>query len=97
MVNVLEPEQLAALQPKVSQINSGLREGADFFEAICRDSAFVLILDNVHWSDQFTLDLLNLLASRCSPAKLLVIISYRPDKNGAGVQRCFRPLSSQRM
>ncbi len=89
MLNVLEPEELATLHPKVLQINSGrmLREGADFFEAMSRDSALVLILDNAQWSDPFTLDLLNLLASRCSPAKLMVIISYRPSQNGDCVRR----------
>lgn len=36
MMNVLEPEEIATLQPKVSHINSGrmLREGAAFFEKL---------------------------------------------------------------
>lgn len=89
MLNLLEPEELTALQPKVAQINSGrmLREGADFFEALCRESALVLILDNAHWGDAFTLDLLNLLVSRCSPAKLLIIVSYRSQAQEAGALR----------
>jgi DNA-binding winged helix-turn-helix (wHTH) protein len=89
LLNVLEPDEIAMLYPKVSHINTGrmLREGADFFEHASTTSTFVLILDNSHWSDEFTLDLLYFLMFRCSPAKLLIIISYRSCDNGPGVQR----------
>ena len=89
MLNVLEPEEIALLQQKVSHINSGrmLREGADFFETLSNNSPFILILDNSHWSDEFTLDLLNFLMFRCSAAKLLIIVSYRPCEEGLGTRR----------
>ena len=48
---------------------------------------FILILDNSHWSDEFTLDLLNFLMFRCSAAKLLIIVSYRPCEEGPGARR----------
>lgn len=89
MANRLEPAQLAALHPKVPYFSSGrmLREGADFFEKLGTESIFVLILDNSHWSDDFTLDLINFLALRCSPTKLLMILSFRPDENCPGFRR----------
>jgi len=89
MLNVLESDKIVALQPVVSHITTGrmLREGADFFEMLGTQSTFILILDNSHWSDEFTLDLLNFLAFRCSPAKLLIILSYRPNANGASSRR----------
>lgn len=81
MLNVLSSEAIADLESKVSHITTGrmLREGADFFEMLACQSTFILILDNSHWSDEFTLDLVNFLAFRCSPANLLIILSYRPD------------------
>ncbi|MDD2660601.1 MAG: ATP-binding protein [Methylococcales bacterium] len=89
LLNVLEADEIAMLYPKVSHINTGrmLREGADFFEQVSTNSTFVLILDNSHWSDEFTLDLLYFLMFRCSPAKLLIIVSYRSCDDGPGVQR----------
>jgi DNA-binding winged helix-turn-helix (wHTH) protein len=89
MLNVLDSDECAMLQPKVSHINTGrmLREGADFFETLGNNSTFILILDNAHWGDEFTLDLLNFLVFRCSAAKLLIIISYRPCENGLGARR----------
>ncbi len=81
MLNMLNSEAIAELEPKVSHITTGrmLREGADFFEMLACQSTFILVLDNCHWSDEFTLDLVNFLAFRCSPTKLLIILSYRPD------------------
>jgi len=38
----------------------------------------VLILEDLHWSDYATLDLLALLARRRTPARLLVLGTYRP-------------------
>jgi DNA-binding winged helix-turn-helix (wHTH) protein len=89
MLNVLEPDELALLLTKILHSNTGrmLREGADFFEMLCRDSTLILILDNSHWSDAFTLDLLNFLMFRCSAAKLLIIVSYRPCGDGCGLRR----------
>ena len=105
MLNVLEPEEIATLQPKVSHINSGrmLREGADFFEKLGTESTLVLILDNSQWSDEFTLDLLNFLVFRNSSTRLLMIVSYRPNEGDAGARRleamreelCRRGLSQE--
>ncbi|MGZ8159151.1 MAG: winged helix-turn-helix domain-containing protein [Methylobacter sp.] len=89
MLNMLNPDEIAMLQLKVSHISTGrmLREGANFFEMLCNNSAFILILDNAHWSDEFTLDLLNFLMFRCTAAKLLIIVSYRPCENGPSARR----------
>src|SRR5262249_44525385 len=40
--------------------------------------SLVLWLEDLHWSDASTLELLSLLARRCEPARLLVIGTYRP-------------------
>jgi DNA-binding winged helix-turn-helix (wHTH) protein len=89
MLNVLDPDEITMLYPKVSHINTGrmLREGADFFETLSDNSTFILILDNAQWCDEFTLDLLNFLMFRCTAAKLLIIVSYRPCEDGPGARR----------
>ena len=67
-----------------------LREGVELFEKVAKDSVFLLILDNAQWADDFTLDLINFLMFRCSPAKLLILISYRPDCGETAVYRLAR-------
>ena len=89
MLNVLDDDECAMLQQKVLHSNTGrmLREGADFFETLSNNSPHILILDNAHWSDEFTIDLLNFLMFRCSAAKLLIIVSYRSFEDGPGARR----------
>ncbi len=89
MLNVLDTDDIAMLYPKVSHSNTGrmLREGADFFETLSHNTTFILILDNVQWCDEFTLDFLNFMMFRCSPAKLLIIVSYRPCADGPNSRR----------
>jgi len=89
MLNVLDSDEIAMLYPKVSHSNTGrmLREGVDFFETLSDNSPFILILDNAQWCDDFTLDLLNFMMFRCSPAKLLIIVSFRLGDYGPGARR----------
>ncbi len=89
MSTVLSPDELALLHLKGAQNNTirMLREGAELIEALSKSTTFILILDNAHWGDQDTLDLLNFLMFRCSATKLLIIVSYRSCDKGDGVQR----------
>lgn len=54
-----------------------LRELADAFEVLTASRPLVLVLEDVHWSDPSTLDLLSVLARRRERARLLVIATYR--------------------
>src|SRR5262249_6066363 len=47
-------------------------------EAITAERPLVLCLEDLHWSDTSTLELLSVLARRREPARLLVIGTYRP-------------------
>lgn len=47
-------------------------------EALSAEVPFVLVLEDLHWSDYSTLDLLSALARRRQPARLLVLATYRP-------------------
>jgi DNA-binding winged helix-turn-helix (wHTH) protein/tetratricopeptide (TPR) repeat protein len=55
-----------------------LREMADGIEALAADVPVVLLIEDVHWADFSTLDLLSALARRRGPARLMVIATYRP-------------------
>ena len=89
ILSEINPDDVATLRLQLphSNICRMLREGTDFFETLNSQSICILILDNAHWSDEFTLDLLNFLMFRCSAAKLLIIISYRFCQDGPGALR----------
>src|SRR5262245_10171949 len=55
-----------------------LRELAQALEVLTADTPLVLVLEDLHWSDRSTVDLLAYLAQRREPAHLLVLGTYRP-------------------
>jgi DNA-binding winged helix-turn-helix (wHTH) protein/tetratricopeptide (TPR) repeat protein len=55
-----------------------LREMADAIDALTSHSPLLLVLEDLHWSDYSTLDLVSYLARRRDPARLVVIGTYRP-------------------
>jgi DNA-binding winged helix-turn-helix (wHTH) protein/tetratricopeptide (TPR) repeat protein len=55
-----------------------LREMAEALEALTADLPLVLILEDLHWSDYSTLDLISYLARQRQPAQLMIIGTYRP-------------------
>ena len=55
-----------------------LREMADALEVLTADRPLVLVLEDLHWSDHATLDLIAWLARRREPARLLLLGTYRP-------------------
>jgi DNA-binding SARP family transcriptional activator/predicted ATPase len=54
-----------------------LREMLETLEAISHELTLVLVLEDLHWSDPSTVDLLDALARRREPAQLLVVGTYR--------------------
>ena len=55
-----------------------LREMGDALEELTADRPLVLILEDLHWSDYSTLDLISYLAKKRQLAHLMVIGTYRP-------------------
>lgn len=55
-----------------------LREMAELIENLTAASPLVLVLEDLHWSDYSTMDLISYLARRHDSARLLVIGTYRP-------------------
>ena len=61
-----------------------LREAAEALEAVAAARPLVLVLEDLHWADPSTVDLLAWLARRTTPARLLVAGTYRPADALAG-------------
>jgi DNA-binding winged helix-turn-helix (wHTH) protein/tetratricopeptide (TPR) repeat protein len=70
--DALQRELLGATRERM------LREMAEAVEALTADAPLVLVLEDLHWSDAATVDLVSLLARRSRPARLLLIGTYRP-------------------
>jgi hypothetical protein len=54
-----------------------LREMAEALEALTATTPFILVLEDLHWSDYSTLDMVGMLARRLERARLLVLGTYR--------------------
>jgi DNA-binding winged helix-turn-helix (wHTH) protein/tetratricopeptide (TPR) repeat protein len=55
-----------------------LREMADAIDALAAERPVVLVLEDLHWSDHSTLDLVTAVARRRETARLLLVGTYRP-------------------
>ena len=55
-----------------------LREMADAVESLARRRPLMLVLEDLHWSDFSTIDLISYLARRRDPARLMIVATYRP-------------------
>jgi len=68
-----------------------LRELAEALEVLTSGTPLVLVLEDLHWSDDSTLNLVSRLARREEPARLLLLCTYRPGEGTvAGLQRELR-------
>ena len=55
------------------------RELSSLLEELSRVQPVVLFIDDLHWADVSTIDILNYLAVRLSDMRVLVLASYRPS------------------
>ena len=69
---LLERELLGATSERM------LREMAELLETLTDSFPLAVILEDLHWSDPSTLDLVGAIASRSRPARLLLVATYRP-------------------
>jgi DNA-binding winged helix-turn-helix (wHTH) protein/tetratricopeptide (TPR) repeat protein len=78
--SLVEPEQQAALQREIlgATRDRMVRELCEALEALTRTVPLVLILEDLHWVDCSTLDVISAIARRREPAKLLVLGTFRP-------------------
>jgi tetratricopeptide (TPR) repeat protein len=72
-IGQLRVEAQAASQERLK------REAGAFLDDLSRTHPVILFLDDLHWADASTIDLLNYLASRFSGMRLLILATYRPS------------------
>jgi DNA-binding winged helix-turn-helix (wHTH) protein/predicted ATPase len=61
-----------------------LRELAEALDVVSVDVPLILVLEDLHWSDSATVDLLAMLARRRDPARVLILATYRPADLAVG-------------
>jgi predicted ATPase len=82
---LLEADEAREIRDSTTGTTSArmLREFCLAMEALSEERTLVLWLEDLHWSDTATVDLLAALAARSDPARLLVFASYRPVEAAA--------------
>jgi tetratricopeptide (TPR) repeat protein len=78
--------------PAVSQERMK-RELSALLEELSRVRPLVVFLDDLHWADVSTVDVLNYLAGRLASMRLLVLLTYRPSEMALAQNR-FAGISS---
>jgi DNA-binding winged helix-turn-helix (wHTH) protein/tetratricopeptide (TPR) repeat protein/Cdc6-like AAA superfamily ATPase len=80
MPSLSPPSETDSLKARVANPTRErmLREMAEAIETLSAEHPLVLVLEDLHWSDFSTLDLVSYLARRRDPARLMVIGTYRP-------------------
>jgi len=87
------PERLASLRQRVAaSATRMLRECAEALDALAATAPVVLCLEDLHWADLSTLELLAALAARREPARLLVLTTYRPVEPAHPLAELLREL-----
>jgi tetratricopeptide (TPR) repeat protein len=67
------------------------REFIHFFEALSGTRPVIMFLDDVHWADASTCDLLAYLGSRMRDIRILIVATYRPSELLTGTHP-FQPV-----
>jgi hypothetical protein len=84
---LLTPEHRATLQREIlgATRERMVREIGDALDSITAETALLLLLEDLHWVDDSTVDLISALARRRTPAKLMLLATCRPlDAEPAG-------------
>lgn len=77
---LVKPEHRESLQREIIGATRGrmLRELCEALEALTAETPLLLLLEDLHWADYSTVDLLSALARRQEPARLMLLATYRP-------------------
>jgi DNA-binding winged helix-turn-helix (wHTH) protein/tetratricopeptide (TPR) repeat protein len=80
MPGLLSGDQFQTLQNRVEATTQArmLGEFCEALEALAADQLLVLGLEDLHWTDLATLDLLSIIARREHRARLMIVGTYRP-------------------
>jgi serine/threonine protein kinase/predicted ATPase len=80
---------LAADDPSLARVLAEAKEASQerrkrelsvFLDELSRRHPLVMFLDDIHWADPSSVDLLAYLGSRCMAWRLLLVLTYRPSE-----------------
>ncbi|MGI8989642.1 MAG: serine/threonine-protein kinase PknK [Bryobacteraceae bacterium] len=75
---ISESTEITAKEARTGSHERMRREFVSFFEELSRTRPVVLFLDDVHWADASTCDLLAHLGARMGNIRILILATYRP-------------------
>jgi DNA-binding winged helix-turn-helix (wHTH) protein/predicted ATPase len=83
---LLTDDEVEAVQRRVQGTTRErmLRELIEALDVVSMEAPLVLLLEDLHWSDAATIDLIAMLARRRDRARLLIVATYRPADLAAG-------------
>lgn len=83
---LLTDEQLDALKRRLGTVRNErmVREMGEALERLTARRPLLLVLEDLHWSDPSTVDLIAWIAARAEPCRLLLLATYRPEDVAAG-------------
>ena len=100
--DLVPPQTDAAPLPPLAP--SPEQEKRRLFEALTRwvtglanKQPVLLIIEDVHWSDETSLDLLHYLARRCAASPMLVVLTYRSDEVDFSLRQFLAQLDRERL
>ncbi len=78
--SLIKPEQREALEREIRGASRErmVREICEALEALTLDTPLIMVLEDLHWVDPSTLDVISALARRREAAKLFLLCTYRP-------------------
>lgn len=91
-ISELQPEELLGATPQRM-----LREFSEFIEVYTIDNPVLLVLEDVHWSDHSTVDLLAHFAQRDQPAQLAILATVRTADTSTRNHPIFNLATSLRL
>jgi tetratricopeptide (TPR) repeat protein len=77
---LLNPDQKGSIHEEIlgASRDRMVRELCEALEVITAEKTLLLSIEDTHWADPSTLDLISALARRRAPARLLLLATYRP-------------------
>ena len=78
--HLLRPEERRRIVPALVGTTSArmLREGTDAVRALAESAPVLIVLEDLHWADVATLDLIGAFARSSAPLRLCVVVTFRP-------------------
>jgi DNA-binding CsgD family transcriptional regulator len=70
---------------------------AQFFTGQATKQPVLLVIEDIHWSDETSLEFLHYLARRCTASPLLVLLTYRSDEVQPGLRHFLAHLDRERL